>query len=153
MRATLTILAALATMAGSASAGDIYVTRDAQGKPVYTDTPQAIPAERLKVHSSSTDPAEVQARYDEQMKRYSADDDARAKSAATTADAKKAAALSAEDKAQRCGEARNRYAAVMQSYRLYEESPEGERRYLSNEEIDLARADAKKVMDEFCGAQ
>ncbi len=41
----------------------------------------------------------------------------------------------------------------MSSYRLYEEGPDGERRYLTSEEIDTARANAKKMMDEFCGAQ
>jgi hypothetical protein len=61
--------------------------------------------------------------------------------------------LSAEDKAKRCADARNRYQAVMSSYRLYVTGPEGERRYLDSAEIDAARIDAKKVMDEFCSGQ
>ena len=69
MRAMLTILSAVLAMAGGAAAGEIYVTRDAKGNAVYTDTPQSIPAEKLKVRSASTDPAEVQARYAEQMER------------------------------------------------------------------------------------
>lgn len=152
MRA-IVLLSALVATAGVAAAGEIYVTRDAQGNPVYTDTPQAIPAEKLKVRSASSDPAEVQARYAEQMKQYSADDQARAQAATSTADTKKAAALNAEDRAKRCADARQRYEALMASYRIYEESPEGERRYLESAEIDTARADAKKVMDEFCGSQ
>lgn len=152
MKSTLTFLAAL-LLAGTAGAGEVYLTRDAKGNPVYTDTPQTLPAERLKIQSSSTDPAEVQARYAEQMKQYSATDQAQGQSATSAAAAKKSAALSAEDRAKRCAEARQRYEATMQSFHLYELAPSGERRYLSAEEIDAARANSKKVMDEFCGGQ
>jgi hypothetical protein len=42
----------------------------------------------------------------------------------------------------------------MNARRLYEpgSSPD-ERRYLDSNEIDAARADAKKLMDEFCAGQ
>lgn len=145
------LLAAVVATAGTAAAGEIYVTRDVKGNPVYTDTPQSIPAEKLNVRSSSTDPDEVRARYSEQMKRYTAEDKEEAQTAAATAESRKAAALSAEDRAKRCTEARQRYDAVMQSHRIFEQSPDGERRYLESAEIDAVRADAKKVMDEFCG--
>jgi Domain of unknown function (DUF4124) len=152
MKPTLTLLAAL-MVTGSAGAGEVYVTRDAQGNPVYTDTPQSIPAQKLDIRSSSTDPAEVQARYEEQMQRQSADAAAKAKSAAATTDAGRARELTAEDRAKRCVEARQRYEAVMGSYRVYEEGPDGERRYLSSAEIDTARADARQLMDQFCSDQ
>jgi len=152
MRPTMLLLA-MALLAGPADAGDVYVSRDAKGNVIYTDTPQTIPAQKLDVRSASSDPAQVQARYDEQMKRYAADDAADAKAAATAANAKKAAALTAEDRAKRCEQARQRYDATMQSYHLYVIGPDGERRYLDSAEIDATRADAKKVMDELCGGQ
>ena len=152
MRPTMLLLA-MALLAGPADAGDVYVSRDAKGNAIYTDTPQTIPAQKLDVRSASSDPAQVQARYDEQMKRYAADDAADAKAAATAANAKKAAALTAEDRAKRCEQARQRYDATMQSYHLYVIGPDGERRYLDSAEIDATRADAKKVMDELCGGQ
>ena len=151
MRAIM--LLAAAVLAGTAGAGEVYVTKDAQGNPVYTDTPQTVPAQKLDVRTSSTDPAQVQSRYSEEMKKYAADDAAASKAAATQADAAKAQALSAEDKAKRCAEARTRYQAVMSSYRLYVTGPDGQQRYLDSAEIDAARIDAKKVMDEFCGGQ
>jgi hypothetical protein len=151
MRAIM--LLAAVVLAGTTSAGEVYVTKDAQGNTVYTDTPQTVPAQKLDVRTSSTDPAQVQSRYAEEMKKYAADDASAGKAAATQADASKAQALSAEDKAKRCAEARTRYQAVMASYRLYVTGPEGERRYLDSAEIDAARIDAKKVMDEFCGGQ
>ena len=151
MRAIM--LLATVMLAGTAGAGEVYVTKDAKGNTVYTDIPQTIPAQKLDVRTSSTDPAQVQSRYSEEMKKYSADDAAERKAAAAQADASKAQVLSAEDKAKRCADARNRYQAVMSSYRLYVTGPEGERRYLDSAEIDAARIDAKKVMDEFCSGQ
>ena len=151
MKPIVTFLTTL-LLAGLAQAGEVYVTRDAQGNPVYTDTPRTLPAQRLGIHSATSDPAEVQARYEQQMKQYAADDAARAQATSATADASKAQAMKAEDQATRCIEARQRHEAVMNSFRLYEERPDGERRYLTAEEIDTARAEAKRMVDEFCGA-
>jgi hypothetical protein len=151
MKPTLTFLATL-LLAGMAGAGEVYVTRDAQGNPVYTDTPQTLPAQRLGIHSSSTDPAEVQARYDAQMKQIAAEDAERAQSAAASAESAKARDLTAEDRAKRCADARQRYQVLAENFRIYEQAPDGERRYLSSEEIDAGRASAKQIMDEFCGA-
>ncbi len=42
----------------------------------------------------------------------------------------------------------------MTSRRLYEPgTTEGERRYLNDAETDAARANAKKLMDEYCAGQ
>ena len=38
----------------------------------------------------------------------------------------------------------------MTSQRLYETEPDGERRYLSDAELDAARASAKASMDVLC---
>lgn len=152
MKLILTITAGL-LLAGAAQAGDVYVVTDAKGSRVYTDRPQTLPAEKAGIQSSPTDPAEVQARYDTQMKQYAADDAGTTQSAATAADAKKAAALSAEDRAKRCAQARQRYETAMQSYHLYVVGPDGERRYLDSAEIDATRANSKKLMDEFCSGQ
>ena len=50
-------------MLGVAQASDVFMTKDAQGRPVYTDRPETLPAERLDVQSASTDTVEVQQRY------------------------------------------------------------------------------------------
>jgi hypothetical protein len=78
MRRMQAIIAGL-LLSGVAVGGEVYVTRDASGNPVYTDRPATLPAEKLGVRSNTTDPAEVQARYDEQMKKYAADSDSSAK--------------------------------------------------------------------------
>jgi hypothetical protein len=152
MKPTVTLVAALLIAAG-AQAGDVYVTKDAKGNTVYTDTPQTLPAEKVGIASSSTDPAVVQKRYADTMSTYSKDDEQATKSATQAADSKKAKEMTAEDKAKRCTDARQRYQALMDAQRLFEQDPNGERRYLDSPQIDAARASAKQVMDEFCSGQ
>lgn len=152
MKSTVTLAFTLLLAAG-AQAGDVYVTKDSQGRNVYTDTPQTIPAQKVGIASTSTDSAAVQQRYSEQMQRYAAEDAAEQKDAAAAADASKEKQLTAEDKAKRCTDARQRYQSYSESHRLYEQTPDGQRRYLTSEEIDAARAGAKQVMDQFCAGQ
>jgi len=153
MKAIVTIATLLLAAAG-AQASEVYKTTDAQGRPVYTDKPVSLPAEKLNVKSATTDTVQLQQRYEEQMKGYSEADKARAEAASKAAEAQKASAMTAEDRARRCEESRQRYESYMNARRLYEPGEsEGERRYLSDAEIDAARADAKKLMDEFCSGQ
>lgn len=147
MKAILTVVVAT-LLVGSAQAGDVFKTKDDKGNPIYTDKPDTLPAQRLDVKSSTTDTVEAQKRHDQQMQGY-----ASGQKSASDAAQQQAAAMSAEDKAKRCVSARTNYDRVMNSARLYEEGENGERRYLSSDEIDAARANAKKVMDEFCSGQ
>ena len=153
MKSTLLLAVALLLAAG-AQASDVYKTTDAQGRPVYTDKPPSLPAQRLNVQSATTDTVEVQRRYDEKMQRQAADAKAEEQAAAKAAEASKARELNAEDRAQRCIEARQHYEKVMTARRLYSPgATEGERSYLSDAEIDEARANAKQAMDELCRDQ
>jgi hypothetical protein len=87
------------------------------------------------------------------MKQYASEDASASKAAAGADDPAKAKQLSAEDKAKRCADARQRYQSYMDAHRLYEDGPDGQRRYLTSEEIDASRASAKQVMDQFCSGQ
>jgi hypothetical protein len=150
MTRMLALVAATAICVSAAQAGEVFISRDAQGRPVYTDRPESLPAEKLKVTSKPTDPAEVQRRYDEQMKAHATKEKAAAEASQRSADGRAAAELDATDKAKRCQEARARYQNLLAAQRLYDEDDSGERRYLSAAEIDTARANAKRLMDEFC---
>lgn len=132
----------------TALAGDVYVTRDAQGNPIYTDTPQTVPAQKLDVRTADTDQAAVSQRYSAEMSQYAKDEQANA-----SPQQQQATQASTEDKAKRCADARERYEKFMTSMRLYETGPNGERVYLTSEQIDQARANAKQVMDQFCSEQ
>lgn len=144
----LVALAAGVVLAWTAGAGDVYVTRDAKGNPVYTDTPATLPAEKVGIRSKSTDPSEVQSRYDSQMKQYE-----QGNTTKPVSEADQPPALTDEEIAKRCADARKRYQTYLDAFRLYEELPNGERRYLTNEELDEARADARQVMDRACSEQ
>jgi hypothetical protein len=139
---------------GSAQASEVFVTKDAQGRPTYTDRPDSLPAQKVNVATKQTDTVEVQQQYAEKMKSYAEADKARAEAVKQSAGVQQAKELSAADKAKRCLDARARYEQVMTAQRLYEPgAAEGERRYLDDKEIDAAREYSKKVMDEFCAGQ
>jgi hypothetical protein len=153
MKAILTVVIA-ALLVGSAQAGEVFKTKDDKGNPIYTDKPDTLPAEKLDVKTNQSDTVEVQKRYDAQMKSYSSGAQASSNTAQQAASRQKASELSAEDRAKRCVDARTRYEQVMNSPRLYTQAEgETERHYLTSEQIDAARANAKQVMDEFCAGQ
>jgi hypothetical protein len=138
----------------TAPAAEVFMTRDAQGRPVYTDRPESLPAAKVNVATQQTDVVEAQARSQQETARTQQAEKATTEAARKSADTRQAAELSAADKAKRCQDARQRYQEVMNARRIYEpgSTPE-ERRYLDSAEIDATRADAKKVMDEFCAGQ
>lgn len=135
-------------LAVAAHAGDVYVTKDAKGNTIYTDTPQTLPAEKVTVQGQgNSQPATAQQGSPEAQPQKAPDP------AIGNSQAKQAAQDSAADRAKRCAEARQQYQNVMNSRRLYEEGPNGERTYLTSEQIDKTRANAKEVMDQFCSGQ
>lgn len=144
----VTVLAISLATIGTATA-DVYKYTDANGKTQYTDKPEILPAQRLNVQSQRTDTVEMAKRLQEENKQNSENAKARQNAATQTADQKKAEQLSATDKAERCTKARERYDNYMNSQRLYEET-NGERRYLSDVELDAARASAKASMETLC---
>ena len=149
----LMLLVASLVVLAPVQASEVFVTKDAQGNKVYTDRPESLPAQKLKVASQSTDPAQVKTQYDQEMQGYADADKADAEAAKKSAESQQAKALSDADKAKRCLDARSRYEQVMTAQRLYEPGEkEGERRYLDSQEIDEARASTKKAMDEFCSS-
>ena len=145
------IVAALLLALGVAQASDVFMTKDAQGHPVYTDRPDTLPAQRLDVKSATTDTVEVQQRNAEQQKQLAEAAKASDAAAKTAKENKTAVVAMAADRAKHCQETRDHYLQLMNAQRLYEsDEPDGERRYLTDAELDKAREDAKKVMDEFC---
>jgi len=150
----LLLLVASLLILGSTQANEVFVTKDTQGRPVYTDRPESLPAQKVNLATKQTDTVEVQRQYDAKMKSYAEADKAEAEAAKKSVDSKQAQELSAADKAKRCLDARARYEQVMTAQRLYEPgATDGERRYLDDKEIDAAREYSKKVMDEFCAGK
>jgi hypothetical protein len=154
MKLSLIPAAMVLALGGVAQAGDVFISKDAQGRPIYTDRPDTLPAQRLDVKSSSTDVVAVKARAAEQQAQYAAASKASAEADQKAKEAKQAADLTQADRAKKCVELRDYYLQLMNARGLYEKGEnEGERRYLSAEEIDTARENAKRSMDEFCSEQ
>jgi Domain of unknown function (DUF4124) len=150
LRYSLTLTTAALVLCAGAASADVYMFKDAQGNVQYTDKPPTLPAERLNVQSRKTDVVEAQAREQAEMTQLNASNQARQKAAAAQADQQAATDISAKDKAERCVKARERYDKYATSQRLYETGTNGERRYLSDAELDAARSSAKSTMEEFC---
>lgn len=149
LRSLLMLTAATSLLAGTVQAADVYKYTDEHGNVLYTDKPRTLPAERLDVKTQKVDTVALQARQEE-LKRMQEADRARQQANAQRRDQQQAAELTAKDKAERCAKARERYDTYMTSQKLYEELPNGERRYLTSDEIDAARASAKASMDVMC---
>jgi hypothetical protein len=64
--------------------------------------------------------------------------------AAAEADALKA-------KVEQCKAAQDRYQRYIDSRRLFRETPDGKRVYLTDQELTEARARAKQAVDDYCG--
>ena len=149
LRSSISALTLIIAVVASAQA-DVYKYVDAQGHVQYTDKPQTLPAQRLNVRSQKTDTVAMQEREQAERQHQEEANKIRKETTGQKADQRDAAQSSAKDKAERCSKARERYDSYMNSRRLFESLPNGERRYLSDAELDAARASAKVSMDELC---
>jgi hypothetical protein len=150
MLRSLLLVSFAASILTAPAMADVYRFTDDKGNVLYTDKPSTLPAERLNVQSRKTDTVAVQARQEAEQQRMKDSASARDQTLAQRNDQQEATQLSAKDKAERCTKARERYDAYMNSQKLYEQQPNGERRYLSSQELDAARASAKTTMDVMC---
>jgi Zn-dependent M28 family amino/carboxypeptidase len=149
-RSLLLFTLTTAALAAGTATADVYKYKDEKGNIQYTDKPPALPAERLNVQSQRTDVVAVQERAAAEQQRQQQAQTGRAQTAAQRAEEQQAKELTAKDKAERCTKARERYDSYMNSQKLFEQLPNGERRYLTSEELDTARASAKASMDVMC---
>ncbi|MDH3266157.1 MAG: DUF4124 domain-containing protein [Gammaproteobacteria bacterium] len=143
-------IAALLTC-GMAVAGEIYKWTDENGSVHYEDRPTGnTEMERLDVVSRNTNNAIVQARLDADRK---ARDAARQVASEAPPEMSKEE-IRAEQKArqEKCQSYRDRLEAFLGSQRLYQEGDDGERTYLSDEEVMAARSKVEGQIREYCGS-
>jgi hypothetical protein len=139
-------LLACLLFAASAVAEDVWVTYDAQGRPTYSDRPLSSQSRKLDVRSRPTDEEQVAAEAadleaaEAQRRRRAADEAL----VAGVQDSEAARRL------QQCRDARQRAETYESSQRLYEELPDGGRRYLSDEELERAREEARQAVTRYC---
>ncbi|MEQ1801108.1 MAG: DUF4124 domain-containing protein [Gammaproteobacteria bacterium] len=144
---------ALIQSAGAQEAS-VYRWVDAQGIVHYSDQPAAdSSAEELPIRYRKTDRGALQAR----LKAKSEIDAAGAVREGQESDADAAAEADRQkvlaERDTNCKAARDRVAKYTNALRLYKPGPNGERVYLTNEELDVERADANRAVDQWCNEE
>jgi hypothetical protein len=130
----------------------VYKWVDAAGVTHFSDQPAPNGSgEELPLRYRRTDQAAMQARLREKAELDSAAELRESQQgeldAAAEADRQKVLA----ERAANCKLARDRVAKYTDAFRLYKPGPNGERVYLSAEELDAERADANRSVEQWCG--
>ena len=145
----LLLFVALVAWSGMAGAV-VYKWIDAQGKLQYGDRPpdgvHAEVVELLGTHVARA--AQTRSADAAQAARTGRD-------TGTTDDssAKKSVDSDVEQtRAKQCADAQDHYKKLIEGRRLYKTGPDGERQYLTSEEIDSERVNAKREVDTVCNS-
>jgi hypothetical protein len=126
---------------------DVYKYKDEKGNVLYTDKPQFLPAERLSIKSENSNIVDLD-KHDEDAAPPTDTSSKQPKESA--AERKKASQSMAAGKAEACNKAREDFRQRMSAQRLYEEDGKGNRRYLTEKELDASRSAAKQAMEALC---
>jgi hypothetical protein len=139
----LLLFAVLLAWSGMASAV-VYKWVDAQGKVQYGDRPpdgvKAEVVELLISHNNASAPHAAAAATSAEVKPAPADASEKAKVAQDVQ----------QTRDKQCADAQDRYKKLIESRRLYKEGANGERQYLTSDQIDQERLNAKREIDETC---
>jgi len=146
----LLVFAALIAWSGLASAV-VYKWTDAQGKLQYGDRPpdgvhaevvQLLGTHAATARNASAAPAQ-------------APPEARVAANPTTKDAQDKKVVDqdvANTRDKQCSDAQDRYKKLIEGRRLYKTGPAGERQFMTSEEIDTERLNAKRDVDNICNS-
>jgi hypothetical protein len=151
LRLLTVVFVATLLASGLAVAGEIYKWTDDDGNVHYEDRPIGESGmERMEIVSQNTDNSIVQARLDADRE---ARDAARQVASEAPPEMSKEE-IRAEQKArqEKCQSYRDRLQAFLRSQRLYEDDDNGDRKYLSEEEITAAREKVQGQIEEYCGS-
>lgn len=145
IRFLLTALA-MALVSVTATANDVYRTVDRDGTVIYSDRPLSSSSQRISLATQEADEERVAAEAEALREA----DAARRQRSAEPAGLAAARAEQEELKATACREAREKAQAYEHAPRVYEQMPDGSRRYLSDEEVARARLSARQAVTDFC---
>ena len=140
---------AILGLAPPLQADTMYRTVDAEGRVTYSDRPLSPLSQRISVDVTGPNTSEAARLSKVQAAEAAADQQRIQQGQHDAEEAKKAAAHEAVQQ-QRCNAARGRYATFAAGGRLFRTDADGNRVYLSDEEIDQQRTLAKAAMDSAC---
>jgi len=147
----LLVLLLLAT--GFAAAQEVYIWTDGDGNPAYGDSPPpGADAQPVPLRYRRTDRQAMQEGAQRQAELESAarlrESQQADTQAAEEADRAELARLAAEN----CRTARERVERYETAQRLFRPLPDGERQYLTDDELDAERAAARRAVGEWCNS-
>jgi Domain of unknown function (DUF4124) len=150
------LCAVLLAWSGLASAV-VYKWIDSQGKLQYGDRPpdgvHAQIVEGLGNHSSRSEQPRPPVVSASTASSQSAKGAPSTQAAVSTDDIKKAVDDDvAQVKEKQCADAQARYKSLIEGRKLYKAGADGERQYLTSEEIDAERLNAKREVDTICNS-
>jgi Domain of unknown function (DUF4124) len=151
----LLLFAALIAWSGIASAV-VYKWVDAQGKLQYGDRPpdgvHAQVVEMLGTHASTARNAS-NAAPSTPATRAAANAPPGTNASPKESDEKKAVDDDvAQTRDKQCSDAQDRYKRLIEGRRIYKSGPDGERQYMTSDEIDTERLNAKRDVDTICNS-
>jgi hypothetical protein len=129
----------------------VYRWVDQSGTQHYTDRPpEGAPAEELSLRYRLTDPAAIQAaaQAKAELEATRSVREGHEAQAAAAAAAERAALKRQRD--ANCKQAKDRLEKYNTVHRLYKPGADGERQYLTDDETDKARVEARRSVDEWC---
>lgn len=145
-----TAVLACAMLAAASAQADVYQWTDEQGNVHYGDRPMGAGAqERLDIRSAPTDPSAVRERSEARRQALAERREAAEEQAAGEPTPEELRA-EREERQKKCSESRERLQKYLTSRRLYREGEDGERVYLDEEQMAVARARAQETVEEYC---
>jgi len=139
-------LAVLLLAANHGFAADVYRQVNPDGTVTYSDRPESENAETITINTRRPATAPAAAGAAEPA----ANAGAPAAEPAQSDEGRPTPAETAAERAANCAAARERNDRYQMSRRLYRSLPDGEREYLSDEELDAARAGAAADVQQWC---
>jgi len=156
MRAAVAIVGilssvAIAGLAYAADEGAVYLWVDANGTPHYEDRPpETGEAQELNLRYRLTNPEAIAAAAKRKSELGAAAGVREQQQAGAEAADQAERQKDASEREKGCQDARERLKKYDTAHRLYKPGPEGQRTYLTDEETDAARADARRTVEEWC---
>ncbi len=149
----------MASVAAMATAETVYKWLDGSGQVHYTDLPpRQGDAKILGVYQQEAGTVEEDDADNGNYTQEGGDDsntDASKQARTPEPPPSQAAVKAAENdaakaKVEQCKAAQDRYQRYLDSRRLFRETPDGKRQYLTDQELTDARARAKQAVDDYC---
>ncbi len=142
----------LGSMAAGAQDASVYMWVDPSGQAHYSDVPPTgSDAAALPMRYRRTDRQALADQTRQQAELEAAAQVREEQDAADAAEIESRRAADLRERAENCELAKDRLNRYLNARRLYKPLPNGERQYLTDDELDAERAAAQRSVDEWCG--